>query len=78
MEFKRMFVSSNDRNKGVASQILKELEKWAKELNYSKCILETGNHVVNFYKKNGYQIIPNYDQYIGMESSICCEKNMLW
>ena len=26
------------------------------------------------YKKNGYNIIPNYGQYIGVENSVCFEK----
>jgi len=77
MEVKRMFVLPNCRGKGIAYKILNELEKWAKELNYSKCILETGYkqpEAIALYKKAGYKIIPNYDQYIGVENSICFEK----
>lgn len=79
MEIKRMFVPLEKRGKGVASLVLKELEKWAKELNYQKCILETGvkqPEAVNLYKKNNYTIIKNYGQYVDVESSVCFEKHL--
>lgn len=77
VEVKRMFTSSEARGKGIATLILKELEDWAAELNYSSCVLETGIRqveAVQFYKKNLYNIIPNYGQYIGVENSLCFEK----
>jgi len=79
MEVKRMFTSETSRGKGIASKILQELELWTAELNYKKCILETGlrqTDAVHFYKKNNYQQIDNYGQYIGIENSICFEKNI--
>ncbi len=79
MEIKRMFVSANFRGKGIASNILKELETWAKELNYTSCILETGTRqkeAVALYKKCSYKIIPNYGQYIGVKNSICFKKEI--
>jgi putative acetyltransferase len=80
MEVKRMFVAPEGRNKGIASKILGELETWAKELGCSHCILETGKRQVEavaFYKKNGYQVIPNYGQYVGVANSVCFEKSLL-
>ncbi len=77
MEVKRMYVSINNRGQGIASIILKELEHWAEELNYDKCILETGYkqpEAIELYKKNNYKIIPNYGQYKNVENSICFEK----
>jgi GNAT superfamily N-acetyltransferase len=77
MEVKRMFVPLEKRGNGIASLVLAELEKWAKELNYSKCILETGlkqPEAIRLYQKNQYQVIPNYGQYAEVESSICFEK----
>ena len=74
MEIKRMFVSPENRNKGIASGILKELEKWTLELLYDKCILETGKRqpdAIRLYTKSGYKPIPNYGQYIGVENSVC-------
>ena len=77
MEVKRMYVHPNQRGKGIAREILTELEKWAGELSYTKCILETGKKqrdAINLYTKNGYFTIPNYGQYAGIETSICFEK----
>ncbi|WP_439581404.1 GNAT family N-acetyltransferase [Dyadobacter bucti] len=77
MEVKRMYVSPGGRNKGIATKLLAELEKWAAELSSKRCILETGKRqreAVELYKKNNYQIIPNYGQYAGVENSVCFEK----
>jgi GNAT superfamily N-acetyltransferase len=79
MEIKRMFVAVDKRGKGIASLVLEELEKWTKELNFSKCILETGvkqPEAIHLYKKNGYKTIPNYGQYAHVKSCICFEKEM--
>ncbi|HET9911966.1 MAG TPA: GNAT family N-acetyltransferase [Anaerolineales bacterium] len=77
MEIKRMYTSPESRGKGIASKVLRELEAWAAELSYEKCILETGKkqpEAIGLYKKNGYKIIPNYGQYAEIENSICFEK----
>lgn len=77
MEIKRMYVTNEMRGNGVAVAILAELEAWAKELGFQKCILETGNEMqaaINLYQKCGYQIISNYGQYINVTTSICFEK----
>ena len=79
MEVKRMFTLPQSRGKGIAAQVLAELEKWAAELNYSKCILETGlkqTAAIHLYEKSGYRVIPNYGQYAGVENSICFEKRV--
>lgn len=77
MEVKRMYVLPEKRGHGIASLVLRELEAWAKELNYTSCILETGYkqpEAISLYKRNLYNIIPNYGQYAGVESSVCFEK----
>jgi putative acetyltransferase len=79
MEVKRMFVDRAFRGQGIAYRILTELEQWAQELGYTTCILETGNkqlEAIRLYEKAGYQVIPNYDQYSGVESSICMQKHI--
>ena len=79
MEIKRMFVLPEHRGNGIATLVLKELEKWAKELNFKKCILETGINqpdAISLYKKNAYKIIPNYGQYANVENSFCFEKEI--
>jgi GNAT superfamily N-acetyltransferase len=78
-EVKRMYTAPECRGKGVASRILTELETWASEMGYDKCILETGRRqteAIGLYHKNGYMIIPNYGQYDGIEDSVCFEKSV--
>jgi len=77
MEVKRMYILAPYRGKGTASGVLIQLEKWAAEMNYSHCILETGIRqpdAIRLYGKNGYLPIPNYGQYAGVENSRCFEK----
>ncbi|MEO5889497.1 MAG: GNAT family N-acetyltransferase [Ferruginibacter sp.] len=77
MEVKRMYTSPVSRGKGIATRILSELENWAKDAGYQKCVLETGKRqpeAIELYKKRGYRLIPNYGQYTGIENSICFEK----
>lgn len=77
MEVKRMFVINNLRGQGIAGKILEELEIWAKELGYTKVVLETGlrqPEAIRLYEKNGYVLIPNYGQYAGVASSVCFSK----
>lgn len=79
MELKRMFVSPDYRRRGVAARIVHELETWAAELGYQRCVLETGKRqpeAIRLYKKCGYSIIPNYGQYQGMENSVCFEHHL--
>ncbi len=80
MEIKRMYTLPDYRGKGIATKILTALEKWAFELSYQRCILETGKkqpEAISLYKKNNYKVIPNYGQYAGIDNSICFEKNLL-
>jgi len=77
MEVKRMYVVPEMRGKGIAPAVLSELEQWAKELGYERCILETGDkqpEAIALYKKSNYRIIPNYGQYTDISSSTCFEK----
>lgn len=77
MEVKRMYVQPNRRGQGIASIVLKELETWCLEMDYMKCVLETGKkqpEAIELYKKNGYRIIPNFGQYKNVENSVCFEK----
>ena len=78
-EIKRMFVKPERRGCGIAGSILSELESWANELNFSECILETGwkqPEAIGLYQKSGYETIPNYGQYAGIENSVCMRKSV--
>lgn len=80
VEIKRMYVSPEQRGKGIGAAILAELEQWAAELKVGSIVLETGNNqpeAVHLYNKMGYSVIPNYGQYSGMETSICMKKELI-
>lgn len=77
VEIKRMFVVKELRGKGLSKMVLYELEKWAIESGYTYALLETSIHfltAITLYQKAGYTVIPNYDQYAGLEESICMKK----
>lgn len=79
MEIKRMYTLPIVRGKGFATKILIELENWARDLGNKRCILETGKkqpNAIALYKKTAYTIIPNYDQYAGVDNSVCFEKKL--
>ena len=79
LEIKRMYTIPEWRGKGIATKILSELERWAAELSFEKCVLETGKRqpeAIGLYKKNGYKLIPNYGQYAQIENSFCFEKEI--
>ena len=79
MEIKRMYTLPEGRRKGTATRVLTELEIWATELSYEKCILETGlkqPEAIALYKRNRYKLIPNYGQYTEIENSLCFEKDI--
>ena len=79
MEIKRMYTLPERRGNGIATKVLNELEKWSAELSCDRCVLETGKRepeAVRLYEKNGYKVIPNYGQYIGIENSVCFEKEV--
>ena len=77
VEIKRMFVLPGYRGKGVARAMLDELQKWAGELNFDSCILETGKNqpeAIALYLSTGFTPIPNYGQYLKVENSVCMKK----
>ena len=77
MEVKRMYTLPANRGQGRAGRILAELESWAAELGFSRCVLETGRRqpeAIALYEKSGYRITPNYGQYAGVDNSLCFEK----
>lgn len=79
VEIKRMYVVEHQRGKGVASSMLKVLEQSAVDMGFNSTILETGvwmHDAIALYRKNGYSQIPNYDQYAGMDSSVCFGKSI--
>jgi putative acetyltransferase len=79
VEIKRMFVSPEVRSGGIGGAILRELEEWARELGYSRSMLETSKRLgsaVRLYEKSGYSVIPNYGPYVGVGDSVCMEREL--
>lgn len=79
VEIKRMFVRLEFRGQRIAMEILNELEKWAVELNFPSAVLETGKkqpEAIRLYRRSGYETIPNYGQYAGIENSLCMKKKL--
>jgi len=77
VEIKRMYVDPELRSRGIASAVLNELEKWAKESGFEYAVLETGLKLDDanaLYRKQGYKVIENYGQYAGIKSSVCMKK----
>ena len=80
VEIKRMFVQPARRQQGVARAVLAELERWAGELGYAGCVLETGRRqpeAIALYQRCGYALTPNYGQYVGIENSVCMRKELV-
>jgi putative acetyltransferase len=77
VEIKRMYVRPALRGQRIAQQVLTELETWAAELKAAGFVLETGKRqpeAIRLYQRCGYEIIPNYGQYAGVENSVCMQK----
>ncbi|AEV98027.1 GNAT family N-acetyltransferase [Niastella koreensis] len=79
VEIKRMYVNPAYRGKSIGFYILRELELWAAELNYSTTILETGKRqpdAIRLYEKAGYTRIKNFGKYENVENSVCMSKDI--
>lgn len=76
-EVKRVYVSLEYRDRGVAKIIVKEIEKLAIESNIKNIILQTGSRqkaAGNLYESMGYKLTENYGPYVNDSNSICMKK----
>ena len=79
VEMKRFHVLKDYQNKNIGSKMISKLENLAKDLNFKYSILETGSTMgtaINFYKKNGYKLIDNFEPFIGDENIVCMKKKL--
>lgn len=77
VEIKRVFVKKDYRRLGYGKKLIEDLEAWAKTLEYSEIILETGKKMswaINFYRSLGYCEMENYGDYIGDPHAYCMKK----
>jgi len=80
VELKRMFVSPKARGLGLAQMIIGELEVEAKNQGFEIMILETlykQIEAINLYQKVGFEIVDNYEPYVGLTNSICMSKSII-
>lgn len=77
VEFKRVYVKKQYRKRGIASCIIKELEKDAIEKGFKDSHIVTGknNHAaIGLYKKLGYYKTDNPKQFVEDKIVICMKK----
>lgn len=77
VELKRMFVLPEARGLGLAQLVIKELEKEAKNQGFETMILETlykQIEAISLYQKVGFEIVENYEPYVGLINSVCMSK----
>lgn len=77
VELKRIFVVKEHRRQGLAKLIVCELEKVARNKGYKFALLETGikqYEAIALYKSLGFEVIDNFEPYVGNENSVCMKK----
>ena len=77
VELKRMFVTADARGQKVGSQLVGDLEAWARELGYTTCVLETGDkqfEAIAMYERLGYAVTPPFGPYVDLPASVCMAK----
>ena len=77
VEIKRVWVEPDYRNNHIADRLIDMIEDRAKELSFSKAVLQTRPQMkaaVSMYLKHGYALIDNYPPYDQLEGAICFSK----
>lgn len=75
-EVKRVYVRPAWRGQGVATQMLRELERRAVEMGYRRLRLETGDRqpdAIHLYENLGYRHVPCWT---GDPNDVCMEKTL--
>jgi putative acetyltransferase len=78
-EIKRMFVPLEQRGRGLSRVVLRGLEDHARELGWTRLLLETGDRqleAIGLYESAGYERIPGFGHYAGSDISICFAKSL--
>ena len=78
-EVKRMYVRPARRGSGVATAVLRGLERAAADLGVTRLLLETGTaqpEAVRFYEREGYARIENFGPYAGEALSVCYARRL--
>ena len=79
-EIKRVYVPSNQRGKGIAKAIMRELESHLTKQAVTYARLETGIHqkeAIQLYEKLGYYRIDPFGEYTEDPLSVYMEKQLM-
>ncbi|MGO3886942.1 MAG: GNAT family N-acetyltransferase [Mycetocola sp.] len=77
IELKRMFVDPASRGSGVATLVLRALEREAIAEGATRMLLEAGDlqpEAIRFYTREGYTRIDRFGAYIDDPHSVCFER----
>ena len=72
----RIVVLPEYRHQGIGTLVVKEAEAWARELGFTKVVVESRDNKIPFYESMGY--LANHDRKIEGKTFICyrMEKNL--
>lgn len=65
----RIVVLPEYRHQGLGTLVVREAERWAKELGYQTAVLESRENKVPFYESMGY--VSDYSQKLIGETFVC-------
>jgi predicted GNAT family acetyltransferase len=77
VEFKRVYVKKEYRKRGIASCLIRKLEKRVIENGYIHSYIVTGKNnfaAIGLYEKLDYEEIPKFGQFKDDETVICMKK----
>jgi GNAT superfamily N-acetyltransferase len=79
-EIKRMYTRPSVRRRGIARRLLGAIERRARDLGYTRLVLETGTkqpEAMELYVAAGYAPITPYGEYKDYPESRCYAKDLL-
>lgn len=65
----RIVVLPEYRHRGLGTLVVREAEKWARELGYSSAVVESRDNKIQFYENMGY--VADYSRKIVGETFTC-------
>ena len=77
VEFKRVYVKSEYRKRGIAYNLIKELEKSAVKSSFKYSYIMTGKNnqpAIRLYEKLNYYLIDNFGQFKDDNVVVCMKK----
>ncbi len=73
-EIKRMYTRPEARGRRLGRAVLDGLIAWGREQHLAQLVLETGDlqaEATSLYQSAGFERIPNFGYYVGIENSLC-------